>query len=71
MIERNPIPAKRVLRTKAVMEYCGISRTTLHRLLTKGVFPKPIQLSEGGRPAWVISELDAWLDQRIRARDAA
>jgi len=71
MIERNPIPAKRVLRTKAVMEYCGISRTTLHRLLTKGVFPKPIQLSEGGRPAWVISELDEWLDQRIRARDAA
>ena len=71
MIERNPIPAKRVLRTKAVMEYCGISRTTLHRLLTKDVFPKPIQLSEGGRPAWVISELDEWLDQRIRARDAA
>ena len=71
MIETKPIPARRVLRTKAVLEYCGISRTTLHRLMTKGVFPKPIELSDGGRPAWVVSELDLWIENRMKARDAA
>lgn len=69
MIEQAPIPAKRVLRTKAVLEYCGISRTTLHRLLTRKAFPRPIELSDGGRPAWVISELDEWIEQRMKARD--
>ena len=71
MIETKPIPARRVLRTKEVLTYCGVSRTTLHRLLTKGDFPKPIQLSDRGRPAWVVSELDQWIENRMKARDAA
>ena len=62
------MPARRVLRTKQVLEYCGISRTTLHRLLTKGDFPKPIHLSDGGLPAWIVNELDAWIEERMKAR---
>ncbi len=55
-----------LIRRPEVLHRCGISNTTLHRLIKEGDFPAPIQL--GPRAvAWVESEVDSWIEQRIKA----
>ena len=46
--------------------YC---RMHIDRLEKAGEFPKRVQLSPN-RVAWVESEIDDWIAQRIAARDA-
>ena len=59
------------LESFAQLKLRGIpySRVHLSRLIDESRFPKPIRLSEGGRIAWLSSDLDAWLNSRIAARD--
>nr|WP_299245355.1 AlpA family transcriptional regulator [uncultured Halomonas sp.] len=58
---------QRLLRRPDVLHRCGISNSTLHRLINAGDFPAPIQL--GPRAvAWIESEIDGWIGQRIEAR---
>ncbi len=45
------------------------SRDHLRRLVKAGTFPAPVPLSDK-RIAWVESEVDQWVDQRIAERDA-
>ena len=60
---------QRLLRRPDVLHRCGISNSTLHRLIHAGNFPAPIQL--GPRAvAWVESEVDTWIQQRIEASRA-
>lgn len=40
----------------------------MYALIQKGEFPKPIKLSERSS-AWLESEVQAWIDARIAARD--
>jgi prophage regulatory protein len=47
----------------------GISRTTLWRLRRKKSFPEPIELSPG-RVAWLRSDIDTWIADRVQARAA-
>ena len=55
-----------LLRRPDVLYRCGISNSTLHRLINAGNFPAPIQL--GPRAvAWVESEINEWIEQRIEA----
>lgn len=44
------------------------SKTQLWRLERAGKFPKRVQLS-AGRHAWVEAEIDAFIAERIAARD--
>jgi predicted DNA-binding transcriptional regulator AlpA len=46
------------------------SRQWLSVQIAKGKFPKPIALGESTR-AFLESEVDAFIEQRIRERDAA
>lgn len=48
----------------------GISFSKVHlwRLERKGEFPKRVALSLG-RHAWIETEIDAWIADRIAARD--
>lgn len=62
---------------KKLIPYAGLadkgiqySRSQLSRRIREGTFPKPVQLGLQ-RVAWVESELDAWIEQRIAQRDAA
>ncbi|MEQ6918024.1 helix-turn-helix transcriptional regulator [Halomonas aquatica] len=56
-----------LIRRPEVLQRCGISNTTLHRLIHADDFPAPIQL--GSRAvAWVESEVNEWIEQRIEAR---
>lgn len=55
---------KRLLRRPDVLHRCGISNSTLHRLINAGDFPAPVQL--GPRAvAWVESQIDQWIEERI------
>ena len=45
------------------------SRAQLWRLVKAGRFPGPIKIG-AQRNAWVESEIDSWIEDRIAARDA-
>ncbi|MFG6139065.1 helix-turn-helix transcriptional regulator [Halomonas sp. B23F22_10] len=53
-----------LVRRPEVLRRCAISNSTLHRLINAGDFPAPIQISPRA-VAWVASEIDRWIDQRI------
>lgn len=55
-----------LLRRPEVLRRCGISNTTLHRLIHSDDFPRPVQLGERS-VAWIESEIDAWIESRIKA----
>jgi prophage regulatory protein len=52
------------LRTKGIT----LSKCQIWRLERDKRFPKRVQVSDA-RVAWVESEIDAWIAQRIAARD--
>ena len=51
-----------------VLAKTGLSKAHLYALAQKGVFPKPVKLSERSS-AWIESEVQDWIDARIAARD--
>jgi prophage regulatory protein len=58
---------RRLLRAKAVSQKTGLSTSSLYELVSKGTFPKPIKLTDSGRRvAWIESEVDEFIEQRIR-----
>lgn len=64
-IKTNP----EILRKTAVLKALGISKSTLYAWMDAGVFPRPIQL--GPRAVgWIESEVRAWLDKRLCARNS-
>ncbi len=62
---------KRLVSKKELKTVCGIPYTPQHiaRLEAAGQFPKRVQLGPN-RVAWVMSEVDAWVNERIANRDA-
>ena len=64
-----PAPGNVLLDRKG-LEQRGITYSPVHlwRLSRAGKFPMPIKPT-GGRNAWVASEVDAWIAERIAARD--
>ncbi|MFM9939431.1 MAG: helix-turn-helix transcriptional regulator [Hyphomicrobiaceae bacterium] len=55
---------------KEVTSRISISRAQIYRLVDAGTFPRPVKIC-GGRIAWVKSEIDGWINQRVAARDAS
>jgi prophage regulatory protein len=70
-MQETPIESEnpRFLRLNQVVEKTGMSRSTVYLYLNQGRFPKPVQISER-LVAWVESEVDAWMQERIAARKA-
>ncbi|MFG6111165.1 helix-turn-helix transcriptional regulator [Stenotrophomonas nematodicola] len=63
----NATSPPRLLRLKEVQDRVGMSKTTIYdRVRTKN-FPAPVHL--GTMAAWVESEVDAWILDRINDRD--
>ena len=54
------------LRPEKGVPYC---RDHLRRLIIGGRFPRPVHVSER-RICWIEGEVDAWIESRLRARDA-
>jgi len=64
-----PTTAHVVLRPPQAAKYLGISLGTLYDWVRLGLVPKPIKLGPKVS-AWLKSELDSFLAQRIAERDA-
>jgi prophage regulatory protein len=58
----------KLLKIPEVRAKTGLSRSHLYALAQNGEFPKPVKLSERSS-AWVESEVDSWIEERIAQRD--
>lgn len=58
----------RLLRLKDVIVATGLSRSTIYAREKEGTFPKRVPLGNG-LTAWVESEVQAWILERIKERD--
>jgi len=63
---------KQVVSKKELRTVCGIPYSPQHiaRLEAAGKFPKRIQLGQN-RVAWLLKEVEEWLDERIAKREAS
>lgn len=65
-------PQFRLIRMKEVIQKTGLSKSSIYDLIARNQLPKPVRLSPaGGRSvAFVESEIDTWIAERIAARHA-
>jgi prophage regulatory protein len=59
---------KKLIKQSEVSNETGMSKSHIYALIQRGLFPKPIKLSERSS-AWVESEVQDWIDAKIAARD--
>jgi prophage regulatory protein len=63
---------KKLLRMKELVAVTGLSRAWINRLVREGVFPRPLKLGAPGRSgvvAWLVPEIDDWIEARRQERD--
>lgn len=53
-----------ILRLPTVKNRTALSRSTIYLLMSKGKFPKSINLGERA-VGWLSSDIDEWLEQKI------
>lgn len=58
----------RLLKLKTVIENTGLSRSHIYALAQQDLFPKPVKLTERSS-AWVESEVQDWIENRIAQRN--
>jgi prophage regulatory protein len=63
-----PVTGRTFIRNKRVREMTGLPNSSLYDLIVRGEFPKPVPLSDR-RVAWLLDEIDAWIEARIAERD--
>lgn len=58
----------RLIRLPEVLAKTGLSRSAVYATIQAGTFPAPISILPGGRStAWVESEVDGYIRERIAA----
>ena len=63
-------PPNRFLRLPEVIQISGYRRSTIYEMIKSGRFPAPVHL--GPRAvAWLESEVETWMQDRIDDRDQA
>jgi len=61
---------EKLLRIKQVQVRTGLSKSYIYQLCSQNKFPRSIQLVAGGSSvAWVESEINDFIESRIKARD--
>ncbi len=63
----NALARPRLIRRPEVLERIGLRTTELYDLIKEGKFPQPVRLGKRA-VAWVESEVDGWIQERIQAR---
>ena len=61
---------QRLIRRKEVQAKTGLGASSIYALMDHGKFPKAINISER-RVAWIESEIDQWIYERIAQHKAA
>ncbi|MFL1915843.1 helix-turn-helix transcriptional regulator [Plesiomonas shigelloides] len=46
-----------------ITQFTGLSDKWFYKLISEGLFPKPIKLGRSSR--WLESEVEAWMQERI------
>lgn len=59
----------KILRCKEVEKKLSIGHSKIYQMIEQGTFPKPIRLGPKS-VGWLESEIDAWLEEKIKERDA-
>ena len=71
-LQQTPITAffaaDEIARRPKVESVTGLACSTIYEQMKKGTFPKPIKLGERA-VGWRMSEINAWLEQRIAERE--
>ena len=57
-----------LIRMAEVQARSGLSVAQIYRLMAKALFPRSVATGPNSR-AWVEDEVDAWIRERIAARD--
>ncbi len=60
----------RLIRLKEVIDCTGLARSTIYKYIEEGTFPKSVSLGDRA-VAWVESEVQEWILERIAQRDGA
>lgn len=60
-----------LLRLPDVMARTTLTRSAVYNLMASGHFPRPVKIGGGKLNAWPANEIDAWIEARIAAREAA
>ena len=57
----------RILRMKDLPSKVGFQPPTIYELITKGKFPAPFKLVQGGKASgWLESTIDSWIENAAR-----
>ena len=60
---------KKLIKKNQVIQMCGISTSTLYRLIKSGKFPQAVKTSKRA-VAWIENEVAEWIETRIFERDS-
>ena len=58
----------RLIKLKEVLHITGLSRSTVYRFMSAGGFTMKVDLG-GNSVAWVESEVEEWISEKIGKRD--
>ena len=58
---------ERFIKLDEVIYRTGLKTTSIYTLMNQGRFPKNIKLTND-RVGWLESDIDRWIDERIKAR---
>ena len=61
---------QKLMRLPEVRALTRRSRSVIYRDMDAGKFPKPVKLGDRA-VAWIASEVEDWVNNRIKAREAA
>ncbi len=64
------IENQRFIRRKEVQAKTGLGASSIYAMMKQGKFPKAITLSER-RVAWIESDVDQWISERIASHKAS
>lgn len=63
-------PSRRILRMRDICQKMGLSPSTVHDLVARGIFLKPFTLIPGGRAVgWLEVDVDQWIFERKEASE--
>ena len=60
-----------LMRRESVEAKTGLARSTLYRLMKDGKFPLPYPLTGSRAVAWLSTEIDEWILDVTKSRNAA
>jgi prophage regulatory protein len=64
------VPGERLVRMKELRVLTGLGRSTIHRLITQGRFPRQLHPFGNGLAAWRYSDVARWIADRCAGKAA-